>query len=229
MKSILFSTSQTAHSFIDQLKSRKEYDAYNFIGILDDDDNKQNKMYYGLKVTGKWKDIESMVRSEGVTHFGIGVGALKHMLIKNALFKYCCRLGLLPITSFHSTSYVSPSVTLEQGQHIFPLVSISPDCHIGNNCTFVNGASVLEAVTIEENVMVGGNSFIGGHAYVEENVYIAPGCTIGSRVRIGRNTVVGAGATVLKDLPPDSFAFGTPISAIKQNTHYIQPAEWLLK
>ena len=74
-------------------------------------------------------------------------------------------------------------------------------------------------------MLIAGNSFIGGQCVIEDNVYIGPGCTIGSEVKIGRNTVVGGGSLVLKDIPENSFARGSPISSTVSNTMYIRPTE----
>ncbi len=229
MKSIIFSTSQTTNTFLDHLRFNKEFDRFNFFGILDDDDSKKGKTFFGLNVIGKWNEVERLMLEEGVTHFGVGLAATKHMLIKNAIYKYCINLGLKPISSIHGMAYVSASATLDDGQLILPFVSVSPDCKIARNCSIHSGTVILEDSTLEENVLVAGNSFVGGHTHLEHNVYIGPGCTIGSRVRIGHNTIVGAGSTVIKNLPPNSFAYGNPISVVKENTHYHPVPEWLQK
>lgn len=54
-----------------------------------------------------------------------------------------------------------------------------------------------EPITIEDNVWLGGG------------VIVCPGVTIGA------NTVVGAGAVVTKDLPPDVLAVGNPARVVR--------------
>lgn len=54
-----------------------------------------------------------------------------------------------------------------------------------------------EAITLEDNVWLGGG------------VIVCPG------VRIGRNTVVGAGSVVTRDLPADVVAVGNPARVIR--------------
>ena len=53
-------------------------------------------------------------------------------------------------------------------------------------------------------VVIGANCWIGGH------VTICPGVTIGDR------SVIGAGAVVVKDIPPDSLAVGNPARVVKR-------------
>jgi acetyltransferase-like isoleucine patch superfamily enzyme len=90
----------------------------------------------------------------------------------------------------------------------------------------------MGGVTIGDLVMIGPNVNIitAGHgmkpaerrAYVEakpiviaKNVWIAAAATILGGVTIGENTVIGAGAVVTKDVPPNSFAAGVPAKVIR--------------
>ena len=55
-----------------------------------------------------------------------------------------------------------------------------------------------EPITIEDNVWLGGG------------VIVCPGVTI------GRNTVIGAGSVVTKDVPPNVVAVGNPARVIRE-------------
>lgn len=51
---------------------------------------------------------------------------------------------------------------------------------------------------------------------IETNVWIAAGATILGGVTVGENSVVGAGAVVTKDVPPNTFVAGVPARVIRQ-------------
>ncbi len=51
---------------------------------------------------------------------------------------------------------------------------------------------------------------------VEDNVWLGASVTVGPGVRIGRNTVVGAGSLVLRDLPDHAVAFGSPAVVVRR-------------
>ena len=54
-----------------------------------------------------------------------------------------------------------------------------------------------------------------GGAIVEDYVRIGANCTILPGVRIGKNSIIGAGAVVVKNVPPDSVSVGNPAKVIK--------------
>lgn len=108
------------------------------------------------------------------------------------------------------------------------------DIRVGHK-VFINQCCTLYdmgGVDIGDRVMIGPNVNIitTGHplevsrrrAYVEgrpiiieENVWIATGATILGGVTVGENSVVGAGAVVTKDVPPNSFVAGVPAKVIR--------------
>jgi len=91
-------------------------------------------------------------------------------------------------------------------------VAIGADVQIGPNVQLLTpthpldpdvrrtGLEAAEPITIEDNVWLGGG------------VIVLPGVTI------GRDTVVGAGAVVAKDLPPAVLAVGNPARVIRALT-----------
>jgi acetyltransferase-like isoleucine patch superfamily enzyme len=66
---------------------------------------------------------------------------------------------------------------------------LHPLCPENSKCT--------KGVTIEDDVKIGAN------------VTTAPG------IRIGRNSLIGIGSVIVKDVEPNSFMFGNPAKRIK--------------
>lgn len=54
--------------------------------------------------------------------------------------------------------------------------------------------------------------------HIEENVWLGANCIVLPGVTIGRNSVIGAGSLVNKDIPPNVVAVGTPCRVLRPIT-----------
>ena len=83
----------------------------------------------------------------------------------------------------------------------------------GHNCMVLTGVhdytkpgETRERVTLE-------NAY--RDIVIEDGVWIASGVIIIGPCRIGKNSVIGSGSVVIKDIPPMTFAAGNPAKVIK--------------
>ena len=89
-------------------------------------------------------------------------------------------------------------VTIGAGVQIGPNVQLLTPTHPVDPEQRRTGLEAAEPITIEDNVWLGGG------------VIVCPGVTI------GRDTVVGAGSVVTRDLPPRVVAAGNPARIIRR-------------
>lgn len=85
------------------------------------------------------------------------------------------------------------------------------------------GVVIGETAIIKDNVMLYHGVTLGGtgnetgkrHPTIEDNVVIGAGATILGNITIGRNSKIGAGAVVLKDVEENTTVIGIPAYPIK--------------
>ncbi|WP_064664293.1 serine O-acetyltransferase [Pseudoalteromonas sp. MQS005] len=83
------------------------------------------------------------------------------------------------------------------------------------------GVVIHKRAVIGKNCIIGTNVTIGGRSKSKEvprigdGVYIATGAKVLGDITIGENSVVGANAVVLSDVPPNSVVVGIPAKVIK--------------
>lgn len=83
-------------------------------------------------------------------------------------------------------------------------VKINNNCHIAHN------------VSIGENSLITAGVLISGSTIIDSNVYIAPGTVIRNQLSIGKNSYVGMGSIVVKDVDSNILVMGTPAKKIKK-------------
>lgn len=124
-------------------------------------------------------------------------------------------LNLKPATLIHPDVKMSNYNMIGKGTIICAGCIITVNTQIGKH-VIINIDS-----TIGHDSIIGDYSTILPSVNISGNVKIGIGCNIGTsvaiinKISIGSNTIIGAGATVTKDLPGNCTALGTPAKPIK--------------
>ena len=120
--------------------------------------------------------------------------------------------------------------------HILPGAQIGEDCNlcdhvfiendvvIGNRVTIKSGVQIWDGIKIEDDVFIGPNATFTNDPFPRSKQYpetfpttiVRKGASIGANatilpgIIIGQNAMVGAGAVVTKDIPPNAIVVGNP-------------------
>lgn len=125
---------------------------------------------------------------------------IAHILYKKRFF-FMARM-ISQVSRFFTGIEIHPGATI--GRRLFidhgMGVVIGETCEIGDN------------VTLYQGVTLGGTGKEKGkrHPTIEDNVLIATGAKVLGSITVGKNSKVGAGSVVLKEVPPNSTVVGIP-------------------
>ena len=100
---------------------------------------------------------------------------------------------------------------------ILPGVRMASACgiRIGRNCMFANNAYITDADwhdIYDRTEAPGANAPV----VLQDNVWVGDSAIVCKGVTIGENSVVGAGAVVSRDVPPNCIVVGNPAVPVKQ-------------
>lgn len=176
-----------------------------------------------MPVAESYRDCLELIKSDSFRHNGRRDSILK--ILAGALsrpsmgFSVWFRLAqykgwLRPIARWQANRYKR-----KYGLFIPVRTRVGYGLYIGHPCGIVvNPTAVIgNNVTLSQFTTVGSND--GQAAFICDNVYVGPGVSIVEDVVIGPGCCVGAGATVTRDVAPDTTVAGCPARKISDKPH----------
>lgn len=183
---------------------------WNVIGFFDDG-YEIGYESHGLKVLGGTKELSEWKTPLAVT-IAIGTPRIKKAILNNIhnnLIEYP--------TLIHPTVIIGDKdyVKMGKGCIICAANIITTDVVIGDFVILNLACTVGHDTVIKDYAAFMPTCNISGEVIIEECVYCGTGVKIINQTSIGANTIVGAGAVVVKPLPEKCTAVGAPAKPIK--------------
>lgn len=210
---VLFGGGNQAHYTIDIIEKEGKY---NVIGIIDSVHDIGTDRF-GYKVIGRVTELASLIEQYEIYGGLITIG--------DNWSRYIVSQQITTIVpNFIFVNAIHPSViignTTKIGVGIVAMAGciFNPKAEIGNFTFFATGAQIEHDNIIHDYASISAGSVTGGYVTIGKFSAITLGVTVADRIEIGENTVVGAGSLVMKSLPDNVLAYGSPVNIIRSRT-----------
>ena len=183
---------------------------WNLLGFMDDDDSIQGTVINGYKVLGKTADVG--MYSDAYFVVAVGASRVREKIVNNMKeVNPDIKFGTVIDPSVEMSDLVSIGEGTIICAHTIITVNISIGSHVIINldCTVGHDAILQDFVTLYPSVNVSGITNIGYAVELGTGLQIIQGKSVGDY------SVVGAGAVIVKDIPPKCTAVGSPAKPIK--------------
>lgn len=167
------------------------------------------KSNFHWAVKGNTEDFFSLSANYHGVIVGIGNNA-----IRLSLTKQLDKLGLPLVSLSHPSAVVSTYSKIGKGVVIMPNVVVNIGSIIGDACILNTSCGVDHDCQLADGVHISPGAFLAGGVEVGTASWIGICASIRQCLKVGKNTVVGAGAVVVKDLVDDVTAVGVPAKII---------------
>ena len=188
----------------------KKCKEWNLIGFIDDNISIQGNVINGYRVLGTTDNIKDYPKAYYVC--AIGSSKVRSMIIEKVTQE---NPNIRFATLIDPTVEMSDLVEIGEGTiicaHTIITVNISIGKHVIINldCTIGHDAVLKDFVTLYPSVNVSGASNIGKAVEMGTGMQIIQGKSLGD------NSIIGAGAIVIRDIPERCTAVGNPARPIK--------------
>jgi sugar O-acyltransferase (sialic acid O-acetyltransferase NeuD family) len=124
--------------------------------------------------------------------------------------------GMKLATIIHPKAVVSDTTIIGDGTVVFANAVINSSAKIGKACIINTGVIIEHDCRLENGVHISPNAAMGGTVFVGEKPWVCVGSSIANNTKIGSNSIIGAGAAVITDVPNKVLVAGVPATIRKR-------------
>jgi UDP-N-acetylbacillosamine N-acetyltransferase len=185
---------------------------YEIVGFLDDErPDRKGLPFCGSRILGGREQLVSLKRY-GVQFIALAFGD------DFARLRLAARLdswGFKQPSLVHPGAIVAQGLSLGAGAIIAAGAIVNPQTCIGRQVIVNTAASVDHGCLINDGAHIGPGVRLGGGVHIGRRAHIGIGAIVSDHLCIGDDTIIGAGAVVLRDIPGQVVAYGVPARVIR--------------
>jgi sugar O-acyltransferase (sialic acid O-acetyltransferase NeuD family) len=114
----------------------------------------------------------------------------------------------------HPSAVVMPTASIGAGSVGFAGALGNTAANVGEHVIVNTGVIVEHDAVIASGASLSPGVRTGGRVEVGEGAFLSTGVTLAARAKVGAWSVVGAGAVVVKEIPPNTLAYGVPARVV---------------
>lgn len=179
------------------------------VGLLDKDAASIGKNISGVPVLGGDSYLEDMKKRNTFDSVLVGIGAVAQEA-RLAIMKKIQSLGIKMAKAVHPGAIISSSSIVGAGSVVMAGAILNPGVQVKENCVVNTGAIIDHDCVIENGVFIQPGAVLAGNVHVHQNSIVGMGASILEKRLIGKNSIVGAGSVVTRDVPPSTVVIGVP-------------------
>lgn len=180
---------------------------YKKIAFLDDNENIKTALSF--KVIGK-TDMASLYINEYDFFIAVGNSYLRRKFTENLI-----SMGANLATLIHPSAIIGSDVQIGLGTVIMAGAVVNCLSRIGCGCIINTKSSVDHECAIDDYVHLSPGVTLSGNVSVGRGSWLCSGSIISNDLKIVAETIIGAGAVVIKDIITPGVYVGNPAKFIK--------------
>ena len=179
-------------------------------GFLDNRPNILDDFNYNIKILG---NVDTYIPEEN----DVFICAIGDILLKRKLCNIMLAKNAKFINIIHNSVILGENVKLGNGIIICPNTVISSDVFIDDFVCINISVCIGHDVEIKKYCQINPNSTLSGNCFIDELSIIHGNCYLIPSISIGKNTTIGAGSVVLKNIEDNVTACGNPARVISRS------------
>lgn len=178
---------------------------YKIEGLLDDNIQLKGNIIVGYPILGGREYLKNLNTKDSAFFVAIGINQARQrisLLLLSLGFELC--------TIIHPSAIIAKDVFIDIGTVLMAGTVVNTSSKIGRFCIINTSSSIDHDCIIGEAVHICPGAKLAGDVHIGDRSWVGINSCIIEGRKIGNDCLIGAGACVIKDVPPGLTVVGVP-------------------